>query len=138
MRKPWQLKARSIFLLFADGWVSSCPAGEEDSGLAGLARSIAKRESQPMALKPEIRICSGRKNISHHRLPVLSCPVLVVSVEAGHLSGRPSALFGCLVSSVKSCHVASTTQPAQPASQSISIDDQSNPYRQSINETSAN
>ncbi|KAL6824864.1 hypothetical protein V8C40DRAFT_221353 [Trichoderma camerunense] len=94
LRKPWQLKARSIFLLFADGWVSSCPAGEEDSGLAGLARSIAKRESQPMALKPEIRICSGR---IYHIIAYLFCPVLSwlsLSRLAICLAVRPSCLAG--------------------------------------------
>ncbi|PKK46587.1 hypothetical protein CI102_9912 [Trichoderma harzianum] len=87
-----------------------------------------------MALKPEMRICSGR---IHHIIAYLFCPVLSwlsLSRLAVCLAICPSALFGCLVSSVESCHVASTTQPAQTASHSISIDDQSNPYRPSINE----
>lgn len=117
MRKPWQLKARSIFLLFADGWVSSCPAGEQDSGLAGLARSIAKRESQPMALKPEIRICSGR---IYHIIAYLFCPVLSRCLCRGWPSVWPSVcpvwLLGCICRKLPR-RVHNPTQPNQLVTQ---------------------
>lgn len=108
MRKPWQLKARSIFLLFADGWVSSCPAGEEDSGLAGLARSIAVL-SCPVSLSlSRLAVCLAV------RLPCLAAWLhLSKAATSRPQPNQPNQLVTQFQSTINRIHIAS--QSMKPA-----------------------